>query len=268
MNNVNKTLYIPLYGKSYVSRKGILLHDPKAEQIWAAGGFPLKGKSKSKWLAYYMGMRAAVFDRWVAQQLEADPSAVVIHIGCGMDSRCLRVEHRGHLWFDLDFPEVINERKRYYSEAADYKMLCADVREAHWLSRVPTGSAVVIMEGVSMYISVEELIQTLTQLVRHFASVRLLMDCYTEFAAKATKVKNPINDVGVTQVHGLDDSGALEISGLRFVKEHEMTPADLVDELQGMEKRIFRMFYAGGIAKKMYRLYEYKSSKGGSHDGI
>ena len=29
MNNVNKTLYIPLYGKAYVSRKGIILNDKK-----------------------------------------------------------------------------------------------------------------------------------------------------------------------------------------------------------------------------------------------
>ena len=62
MNNVNKTLYIPLYGKSLVSKKGILLHDPKAEAIWEAEGFALKGKARSKWLAYYMGMRSAVFD--------------------------------------------------------------------------------------------------------------------------------------------------------------------------------------------------------------
>ena len=32
MNNVNKTLYIPLYGKAYVSRKGIILNDKKAEE--------------------------------------------------------------------------------------------------------------------------------------------------------------------------------------------------------------------------------------------
>ena len=60
MNGVNKTLYIPLYGKSYVSRKGIILGDKKAEEIWEAEGFELKGKSKSKWLAYYMGTRSAV----------------------------------------------------------------------------------------------------------------------------------------------------------------------------------------------------------------
>ena len=34
MNEVNKTLYIPLYGKSKVSRQGIILNDPSAEIIW------------------------------------------------------------------------------------------------------------------------------------------------------------------------------------------------------------------------------------------
>ncbi len=51
MNGVNKTLYIPLYGKSYVSKKGLFLDDKKAEEIWEAEGFALKGKSKSKWHA-------------------------------------------------------------------------------------------------------------------------------------------------------------------------------------------------------------------------
>ena len=34
MTEVNKTLYIPLYGKAFVSRKGIILRDAKAEEIW------------------------------------------------------------------------------------------------------------------------------------------------------------------------------------------------------------------------------------------
>lgn len=261
MNNVNKTLYIPLYGKAYVSRRGIILQDPKAEEIWAAEGFPLKGKSRSRWLAYYMGMRSAVFDRWTKEKMEADPSAVVLHIGCGMDSRCDRIGTQGHLWFDADFPDVISERKRYYQENAEYKMLDADIRSAHWLSQVPSGNAIVILEGVSMYLSPKELRQTMARIAGHFASVVMLMDCYTEFAAKASKVKNPINDVGVTQVYGLDEPRLLEESSFSFVQEHDMTPEDLVGELQGMEKRIFRTIYAGGIARKLYRLYEYRCAQ-------
>ena len=259
MNSVQKTMYIPLYGKAYVSRKGILLRDPKAEEIWAAAGFPLKGKSKSKWLAYYMGMRSGVFDSWAAEKMDADPTAVVLHIGCGLDSRCLRVGTRGHCWYDLDFPDVISERKRYFGETPEYNMLCADIRDASWLSQIPRGNAIVILEGVSMYLTSEELTRTLAQLTGHFSSVHLLMDCYTEFAAKASRVKNPINDVGVTQVYGLDDPRKLECSGLRFLREHTMTPDDLIEQLHGMEKRVFKRLFAGSFAKKMYRLYEYQT---------
>lgn len=116
MDAVSRTLYIPLYGKALVSRKGLFLHDPMAERIWAAEGFSLKGKSASKWLAYYMGIRAAVFDDWVRCRMDEEPEAVVLHIGCGLDSRAQRVGSRGQKWYDLDFPQVIRERNRYFAE--------------------------------------------------------------------------------------------------------------------------------------------------------
>ena len=81
MNNVNQTLYIPLYGKSYVSKKGLFLKDKKAEEIWEKEQFLLKEKSKSKWLAYYMGIRAAVFDEWVREKMEQRKDAIILHIG-------------------------------------------------------------------------------------------------------------------------------------------------------------------------------------------
>ena len=259
MNGVNKTLYIPLYGKSCVSKKGLFLEDKKAEEIWAAEEFPLKGKSKSKWLAYYMGIRGAVFDDWAKQQMEAMPEAIVIHIGCGMDSRVLRVGTRGHRWYDVDFPEVIEERKRYFEETSDYRMLVGDAREDDWLKAIPERhSAIVIMEGISMYLTDREVCALLENLSGHFEQVSLLMDCYTTMAAKASKYKNPINDVGVTRVYGVDDPAIFQWGGFAFVKEHSMTPPKYIDELQGMEKRIFEKLYAGNFAKKLYRLYEYR----------
>ncbi len=259
MNNVNKTLYIPLYGKAYVSRKGIILNDKKAEEIWKKETFPLKGKSKSKWLAYYMGMRSAVFDNWIVEQMKNDSEAVVLHIGCGMDSRVLRVETDGHAWYDIDFPNVICERKKYYTESDAYYMIEADVRQKDWLSAIPKAKhAIVVMEGVSMYFQPEELMVVLEQISNHFEKVNLLMDFYTIFAAKASKYKNPINDVGVTQVYGIDNPTLLEKGRLLFKQEHEMTPEVLVNELEGLERSIFKKLYSGGIAKKMYRLYEYR----------
>lgn len=260
MNSVNKTLYIPLYGKAFVSKRGIILNDSKAEEIWNEAGFALKGKAKSKWLAFYMGMRSAVFDAWLRAQMNRDGDAVIIHIGCGMDSRIKRVGNQKHVWYDVDFPDVIRERKRYYSESEEYHMIESDARSNEWMKCIPQGkNAIVVMEGVSMYFKPEELKALLGALKSHFVQLTILMDCYTVFAAKASKYKNPINDVGVTTVYGIDEPEILtDNTGISFVKEHEMTPDILVNELRGMEKFIFKKLFGGSISKKMYRLYEYQ----------
>ncbi len=261
MDNVNKTLYIPLYGKAYVSKKGIILQDKKAEEIWEKEGFDLKGKSKSKWLAYYMGMRSAVFDNWLHDKMKANEDSVVIHIGCGMDSRVLRVGTGNHSWYDVDFPEVIKERRKYYTESDTYHMIEGDAREDKFLEKIAENkNAIVVMEGISMYLSTEEVRVLLDNISKHFEKVSLLMDCYTVFAAKASQYKNPINDVGVTKVYGIDDPYAvIEGTGLSFMKEHDMTPENMINELTGLEKSIFKKVYAGKASRKLYRLYEYRS---------
>ncbi len=259
MNSVNKTLYIPLYGKSYVSKKGLFLDDKKAEEIWETEGFSLKGKSKSKWLAYYMGVRSAVFDEWLKQQMADVPDAVVVHIGCGMDSRVIRVETESHKWYDVDFSEVIKERKRYYTESDNYKMVAGDARDCKWLTTIKENkSAIVVMEGVSMYLTIEEMRNLTDSLCAYFEQVVLLVDCYTSFAAKISKHRNPINDVGVTEVYGIDDPQAYQSEKLVYVKEHTMIPQKYIDKLKGFERLVFAKLYAGSFSKKLYRLFEYK----------
>ncbi len=259
MNSVNKTLYIPLYGKSYVSKKGLIIEDKKAEAIWAAEGFSLKGKSKSKWLAYYMGVRSAVFDEWLKKQMSETPDAVIIHIGCGMDSRIIRVGAEKHKWYDVDFPEVIEERKRYYCETDNYKMIAGDARESTWLTDIKENkTAIVVMEGISMYLTATEMRNLSDTLCSHFECLTLLVDTYTSFAAKMSKRGNPVNDVGVSEVYGTDTPQDYQSEKLTFVKEYTMIPQKYIDELKGFERFVFAKLYAGSFSKKLYRLFEYK----------
>lgn len=261
MDSVNKTMYIPLYGKAYVSRRGLILSDPTAERIWQAEGFPLKGKSRSKWLAYYMGMRSAVCDQWLRDQMEQWPNAVILHMGCGMDSRVHRVRLNGHAWYDVDFPDVIQERRKYFADTESYHMMDADIRDPSWVSRIAeNGRAIIVMEGVSMYLTFQELQGVFRNLQEKFDEICLLMDCYTTFAAKASKYKNPVRDVGVSRVYGLDDPATLDSTGIHFVQEREMTPRQYIEELRGMERKIFEKLYAGKMAWKLYRLYEFEKT--------
>ncbi len=259
MNNVNKTLYIPLYGKAYVSQKGIILKDKKAEDIWEKEGFELKRKSKSKYLAYFMAMRSCVFDNWLKEEIQKSNDSVVLHIGCGLDSRCMRVPC-DHLWYDIDFDSVIKERTCYFEETDSYHMIGADVRTCDWIDLIEKKEhAIVVMEGVSMYMSNDELKGLFCLLNHHFKKVSVLMDCYSVFGAKMSQYKNPINEVGVRDVYGLDEPESLDITGIKYIRSYLLTPDNLIDELEGVEKIIFKKLYAGNIAKKIYKLYELRS---------
>ena len=96
------------------------------------------------------------------------------------------------------------------------------------------------------------------RLCAHFEKLVLLVDAYTSFAAKMSKRRNPINDVGVTEVYGIDNPQSYQCEELVFVKEHIMTPQKYINELRGFERFVFAKLYAGGFSKKLYRLFEYK----------
>ena len=261
MNEVNKTLYIPLYGKSLVSKKGIILHDTKAEEIWSKEGFELKGRSKSKWLAYNMAMRAKVFDDWTEKMLIESPDAVVIHIGCGLDGRCLRVRQEYKLWVDCDFPDVLDIRRQYYNESESYRMMALDAADTDRIRELPDGgSAVIVLEGLSMYLTNSELKALIAALQAKYQKIFVLMDVYTVFGAQASEKKNPVNDVGVTKVYGVDDiEGILDGTGVKKIAEHSFTPVESVGELKPLEKVFFKLLFTGRTYRKIYRLYELRS---------
>ncbi len=259
MNSVNKTLYIPLYGKAFVSKKGIILSDKKAEEIVKNQDLKLNKKSKSKWLGYFLSMRAKVFDNWVERELKNKSDAIILHLGCGLDSRVLRVENFQNLWCDVDLKEVIFERKRYYNETENYRMIDGDLKDGEFINLLPNSKqAIIVLEGVSMYLTNCELQRTLKKLAEKFENLSVLIDCYTPFAVKMSKIKNPIKEVGVSKVYGIENTQLLEENtGLKFIKEHSLTPDYLIDELKSVEKFIFKHLYAGKISKKLYKLYEY-----------
>lgn len=258
MNEINKTLFIPLYGKAQVSRQNIILLDKRAEEIWDKEAFPITGKARSKWLTYYMAMRARVFDDWTDAMLRQNKNALVLHIGCGLDSRCLRVKERYTKWIDADFADVILQRKHYFEETTNYSMTVVDASKSDDIKKLPDSSdVIVILEGISMYLTNNELKALFCTLQEKYTTVHLLMDIYTEFAAKASKYKNPVNEVGVTKVYGVANMEQL-VSGtkLKVKDEHSLTPSSLINELKGFDKIFFKAMFAGKMAGKIYKLYE------------
>jgi len=58
-------------------------------------------------------------DRYVRDFLGRYPEAVVVHFGCGLDSRFERVDNGRVEWYDLDLPDVIGLRRKFIGDEGD-----------------------------------------------------------------------------------------------------------------------------------------------------
>ena len=109
-----------------------------------------------------------------------------------------------------------------------------------------------------MYLTTEDLQAFIAAVEGRFERCFLLMDCYSNFAAKMSKHRNPVTEVGVLNIHGLDNPTLLESGGMVYLGMRGMTPKKYIDQLRGVERFIFKNLYAGNFSKKLYRMYEYR----------
>ena len=87
-----ETMLVTLYGRALDSQsKGPILRDPAAEEAIQHIDYDFRALNV-KWndiLA--IAARAKVFDLWATEYLAKEPNAVVLHLGCGLDSRVYRI---------------------------------------------------------------------------------------------------------------------------------------------------------------------------------
>ncbi|TCK26612.1 class I SAM-dependent methyltransferase [Pseudonocardia endophytica] len=99
--------------------------------------------------------RARTLDGWTREFLAAHPDdAQVLHLGCGLDSRPLRVEvPESCRWLDVDQPEVIDLRRRLYALPDHVETIPSSVSDDGWWSHVATDRpTLAIAEGLFMYV--------------------------------------------------------------------------------------------------------------------
>lgn len=257
--NVSKTMFIPLYGKAEISKRNIFLKDIKAEEIVSKIDFDFKSLKQSKWLSLYMSVRSLMIDELCNDYLDNNDDVTVIHLGCGLDSRCLRVNQKYSIWYDIDYEEVIKLRNEYYDEDDKYKMICSSVSDLSWINKIDKHQNIlIVMEGLTMYLNADEIKSLIDGIENNFSNVHLIFDAYTKKAVRYSKYKNPVNKFGAKIKYGIDkyEEFLLLNDNLRFVNSYYIRKTD--ENFRGFEKFIFDKVYCGKIAEKLYKIYEFE----------
>jgi O-methyltransferase involved in polyketide biosynthesis len=176
--------YLPtLYGKALDYRSaGPILGDKYADEV--VRRIDLDWDRKFKRIAgggqYTLPLRAKHFDTWTQHFLDAHPSATVLNLGCGLDSRVFRMDPpTGVRWYDVDLPDVVALRKRLYPERHDYELIATSVTDLGWLDPIPGDRPVAVTaEGLMQYLAKKDAAALFTRITDQFPSGQIAFDAY------------------------------------------------------------------------------------------
>ncbi|MDD1675483.1 MAG: class I SAM-dependent methyltransferase [Methanomicrobiales archaeon] len=102
----------------------------------------------------HIALRAKKYDDYAREFLQRFPDGVVVNIGCGLDSRFLRIDNGQVILYDLDLPEIIEIKKVFFKETKRYHLIASSVLDFDWMEPVMQhkGPFLFMAEGVFMYL--------------------------------------------------------------------------------------------------------------------
>jgi O-methyltransferase involved in polyketide biosynthesis len=159
-----------------------------------------------------IAVRAKILDEWTQEFLAANPMALVLHLGCGLDSRVFRLDPpRSVYWCEVDLPEVIALRRSIYPARLGCHLLGSSVTGRSWLDKLPAGRpTMIVAEGLLLYLKEHEVQHLLSRLTSHFKRGQLAFDCYDRFSLELLKASPMIRVTGASLQWGMDDPRELE----------------------------------------------------------
>jgi O-methyltransferase involved in polyketide biosynthesis len=206
------TMLATLYGKALDAQSpNSVLHDTMALDAIRKIDFDFTKVGIKRGDAATVAIRSLHFDRWTREFLQSHPEAIVLHLGCGMDTRVHRVDPPPSVrWFDVDYPEVVELRHKLFPERAGYELIASSLTPPGWLEQVPHDLPVlVVAEGLTMYLRREEGRQLLRRIVERFPSGQLVFDAFSTRGIKMQKVNKPVRIAKATLHWGIDSADEL-----------------------------------------------------------
>jgi O-methyltransferase involved in polyketide biosynthesis len=179
--------------------------------------------------------RTAHFDTWVRQFLAGHASAVVLHLGCGLDGRYFRLQPGPEVeWYDIDYPEVAALRSELYPARGHYRVIAAPVADPAWLAEIPDDRpTLAIGEGLTMYLSEQDGVALLRRVVDRFRSGELQFDAFNRLGIKSQCMNAVVRRSGSTLYWGIDgpDEIVRAVPGIRLLSWMRWFESDTFERL-------------------------------------
>jgi methyltransferase (TIGR00027 family) len=264
-----ETMLMTLNSRAIQSQwKDPILPDPWAEEAMRHIDYDISTQYKgvgswSMWKeigCIVVASRAVTFDQLTSRFLADHPDAVVIQVGCGMDSRVFRVDPPASVeWYDVDYPDVIDLRRQLFPERSAYHQIGAPLDDLRWLDEVPQNRpGLFIAEGVLHYLSEPEVKGLLNAVVAHFPGGQMIFDACNSMVVK--RMGSNVGGTGATYKWGLDDPRDIQQlePKLELIKEYKQSEMVAFSRYPLWWRTLNRIQEANLTLRRMERMLLYR----------
>ena len=219
---VQETLLIPLAIKaSETKRTNPRIQDFKSVEI--VEKLKLDTFQYDKFMSHEgVVARTIMFDNAARSFLKQYPQAVCISIGCGFDARFSRIDNGLITWYDLDFPEVIEKREKFFPHHNRVHVIPKSALDTSWPKEVIKGQkTLILLEGILMYFREEEVKKLLKIIKDNFQDVVILAKLMPPFSAQNSKHHDTVKNTQAKFKWGVKSGKEVELlcEGLKLIDE-------------------------------------------------
>ncbi len=256
-----RTLLDTLYAKALDSQADHpVLGDAFAAGVVGRVDFDFSRTKVTPANAGLVALRSRHLDVWAAEFVADHPTAVVLHLGCGLDSRVNRIDPPATVrWYDVDRPDVIDKRRLACPPHPAARLIGTSVTEPGWLESVPADAPVLVIgEGLFMYLAEGDGKRLFGRITEHFTAGEIVFDAFSRAWIRLENLNRLVRAEG--GVHwGVDDPAALgrELR-LTCVSSVSVFALPETERLRRPYGAIFRLLAAIPATRRGVRLLRYR----------
>ena len=259
LSGVPETLLIPLYHRAQeTQRPDAMIKDDRSVEIVRKLDFDFSRIKLQGHDIVGLVCRVREFDRFTRDFLAAHPDGIVVHIGCGLDTRFERVDNGQVEWFDLDLPEVIDLRRQLIGEEGGrYHLLAYSALDPAWIEKVKTlrpRPFLFIAEGVLPYFEEAQVKWLVKTLQSNFPDAEMVFDAHTPWVIWGDNLQLKFSKISARLKFGLKHGRDVEQwnPGIRMLEEWHYYGTD--------EPRVrpFRFMYSTSFLRNSTGIFHYR----------
>ncbi|MEU8921536.1 class I SAM-dependent methyltransferase [Kitasatospora sp. NPDC048545] len=170
-------------------RPDTVLADPKAVELVDRIDYPFAQRfGENALLGQLQALRAACFDREVADFLVREPRGTVVCLGEGLETQYWRVDNGRARWLSVDLPEVVALRGELLPPGPRQRYLAADATELGWAEEVDRDRAVLVSaQGLLMYLPPARARALIAGCAERFPGGSLVLDAVPRWFGRLTR---------------------------------------------------------------------------------